>query len=82
MWLTVNDPGLAYFATHARIWELVNGALVALAVFSGRRLSGRVLPVVLARAGLVAVAIAMTQFNDTTRSRATRRCCRRWARPR
>ncbi|GAA3542816.1 acyltransferase [Aeromicrobium flavum] len=55
--LTDVDPGAAYFVTPARIWELLLGALVALAVHRGLGLGRAGGPVALLGLALMVVAV-------------------------
>src|SRR5690606_29805232 len=58
--LTAIDPGAAYFVTPARVWELLLGALVAMAVARG--LSPRRGRGLLALAGLAMMLVAVFGF--------------------
>ncbi|MET1132637.1 MAG: acyltransferase family protein [Aeromicrobium sp.] len=62
--LTDVDPGAAYFVTPARIWELLLGALVALAVHRGFSIArGRTL---VALVGVVLMLVAVFGFDRAT----------------
>jgi peptidoglycan/LPS O-acetylase OafA/YrhL len=64
VWLTPLDPGVAYFATTTRAWELALGG--ALAVFPlAQHLSERFCAA-LGLVGLAAIALACTAYSDQT----------------
>ena len=64
IWLTPLDPGMAYFATTTRAWELALGG--ALAVFQAKRALSQPARVALGLAGLGAIIIACGVYNDET----------------
>ena len=62
---TVEAPTAAYFSTLTRAWELAVGALIALAVVSGRRIRQRWLTEPLAIAGLFGIGIAVLFYDES-----------------
>ena len=64
VWLTRNQPELAFFSTFTRAWEFAAGALVAV-VFSRNSL-GKRLQAVSLWAGLAAIAFALIRFDTET----------------
>jgi peptidoglycan/LPS O-acetylase OafA/YrhL len=64
VWLTPLNPGVAYFATTTRAWELALGG--ALAVFSVRSVVAPPMRAALGLAGLGAIVIACLAYSDET----------------
>jgi hypothetical protein len=62
--LTPQNPGVAYFATTTRAWELALGG--ALAVVQMRRVGFRSMHAILGLAGLAAIVLACLVYNDQT----------------
>lgn len=65
VYLTEANPGLAYFATTTRAWELALGGLLAVWVQRYGTASGN-WAAVLGWLGLLAIAFACVQFDETT----------------
>lgn len=65
LWETDNDPGVAYFSTFSRAWELGVGALIA--VFAGvfENMPSKMRQA-LAYAGLVGIAVSLAVVSETT----------------
>jgi peptidoglycan/LPS O-acetylase OafA/YrhL len=64
VWLTPLDPGVAYFATTTRAWELALGG--ALAVFPVAQRLAEPFRAALGQVGLAAIALACTVYSDQT----------------
>lgn len=64
VWLTPLDPGVAYFATTTRAWELALGG--ALAVFPLAQRLAEPFRAALGLVGLTAIALASTAYSDQT----------------
>lgn len=64
VWLTPLNPGVAYFATTTRAWELALGG--ALAVFQARNSLSQPARIALGLAGLFAIVVACLAYNDGT----------------
>ncbi|WP_201830591.1 acyltransferase family protein [Microvirga zambiensis] len=64
IWLTPLNPGVAYFATTTRAWELALGG--ALAVFQARKPLSQPARAALGGAGLGAIVVACLAYSDET----------------
>ncbi|WP_099508683.1 acyltransferase family protein [Microvirga ossetica] len=64
VWLTPLNPGVAYFATTTRAWELALGG--ALAVFQAQRSLSQPARVALGLTGLGAIIVACFAYSDET----------------
>jgi len=64
VWLTPLNPGVAYFATTTRAWELAVGG--ALAVFQVRRAISQPIGAALGCAGLAGIIVACIAYDDRT----------------
>ena len=68
LWLSQTQPTAAFFLLPARAWELLLGALVAVAPAEwGHRTAGSSIRAVLSVLALLAIGIAVLLFNRTTR---------------
>jgi len=64
--LTLQLPGAAFYLLPGRIWELGAGVLLAIAEADWRPRPGKILRTGLGAAGLILVAISITQFSGHT----------------
>lgn len=64
IWETNSDPGLAYFATQTRVWELGAGGLLALT--APQLAIGRRYRIALSWAGLLVIALSALTFDADT----------------
>lgn len=66
IWLTTNDPGVAYFSTATRAWEFAAGGLLALALVAWPPREGFALSWVLSWTGLSAIAVSTIAYSSST----------------
>ncbi|MFJ6417090.1 acyltransferase family protein [Paeniglutamicibacter sp. NPDC091659] len=63
---TENEPGIAYFSTFTRAWELAAGALVALLPAASNRLRKNAMGALIAWVGIAAIAYAGLTYTGET----------------
>lgn len=66
IWLSVHTPGLAYFSTFTRAWELGFGGLLAVMTFGRKAALGALLRNVISWLGLALIFIAALSFDEHT----------------